>query len=107
MSNDLNETPEQHAARVQSEHEAADAIQQRRIKAKTENEYAKIYHPRTLRWFKAEYPELVSGGKMNYELLEWTQFKRYLGTRKVRKRKKFRNDTDLVSVGETAKVCGC
>ena len=91
-----NESPEEHAARVQVEHEAADAIQQRRVKAKTESEYSRIYHPRTLKWFQAEYPEVVDmeNRRIKYDILESVQFKRYLGTRKVKKRKKFRADTD-------------
>ena len=47
----------------------------------------------TVQWFKKEYPELVIDGQIKYDELEWSQFKRYLGTRKVKKRKKFRSNT--------------
>ena len=47
----------------------------------------------TVQWFKKEYPELVIDGQIKYDELEWSQFKRYLGTRKVKKRKKYRSDT--------------
>jgi len=87
------ETSEEYEARVQRETEAADAIQNRRIKRKTETEYSRTYHPKTVQWFKKEYPELVVDGQIKYDELEWSQFKRYLGTRKVKKRKKFRSDT--------------
>ena len=87
------ETSEEYEARVQRETEAADAIQNRRIKRKTETEYSRTYHPKTVQWFKKEYPELVVDGQIKYDELEWSQFKRYLGTRKVKKRKKYRSDT--------------
>ena len=87
------ETSEEYEVRVQREMEAADAIQNRRIKRKTETEYSRTYHPKTVQWFKKEYPELVVDGQIKYDELEWSQFKRYLGTRKVKKRKKYRSDT--------------
>ena len=88
VNNNNEETAEEHEVRVQREIEEANAIQDRRIKKKTEIEYARTYHPRTISWFKNEYPELVVDGKLRYDKLEWNQFKRYLGTRKVKKRKK-------------------
>ena len=95
-SNNGEETTEQHEARVRRELAEASAIQDRRIKKKTEIEYARTYHPRTVSWFKNEYPELVVDGKVRYDKLEWNQFKRYLGTRKVKKRKKYRTDSNNI-----------
>ena len=90
------ETTEEHEVRVQREIEEANAIQDRRIKRKTEEEYARTYHPKTVRWFKKEYPDLVEDAKIKYDKLEWIQFKRFLGTRKVRKRKKYRKDNNNI-----------
>ena len=86
-SNNGEETTEQHEARVRRELAEASAIQDRRIKKKTEIEYARTYHPRTVSWFKNEYPELVVDGKVRYDKLEWNQFKRYLGTKLKRKKR--------------------
>ena len=104
-SNNGEETTEQHEARVRRELAEASAIQDRRIKKKTEIEYARTYHPRTVSWFKNEYPELVVDGKVRYDKLEWNQFKRYLGTRKVKKRKKYRTDSNNIYqlAGESTK----
>ena len=90
------ETAEEHEARVQREHADADAIQNRRIKAKTEAEYKRTYHPKTIKWFEKEYPDLIEGRKMKYDKLQWVQFKRFLGTRKVKKRKKYRQDSNSI-----------
>ena len=48
-SNTEEETAEEHEARVQREHAQAAAIQDRRIKAKTECEYKRTYHPKTIK----------------------------------------------------------
>ena len=94
--NTETETAEEHEARVQREHAEADAIQNRRIKAKTEAEYKRTYHPKTIKWFEKEYPDLIEGRKMKYDKLHWVQFKRFLGTRKVKKRKKYRQDPNHI-----------
>ena len=96
VNNNNEETAEEHEVRVQREIEEANAIQDRRIKRKTEEEYARTYHPKTVRWFKKEYPDLVEDAKIKYDKLEWIQFKRFLGTRKVRKRKKYRKDNNNI-----------
>ena len=40
--------------------------------------------------------EIREDAKIKYNKLEWIQFKRFLGTRKVRKRKKYRKDNNNI-----------
>ena len=52
--------------------------------------------PKNCTVVQKEYPDLVEDAKIKYDKLEWIQFKRFLGTRKVRKRKKYRKDNNNI-----------
>ena len=56
------ETSEEYEARVQRETEAADAIQNRRIKRKTETEYSRTYHEKEWNKIKSTFPGRFTGG---------------------------------------------